>query len=76
VTVGALRRPDRDDGPLATRVLVRVVTSPQLEGECRRQLRAIAQHLGARLVRLDGEHAPSVYATMPTASQYGWGRPW
>ncbi len=76
VTVGALRRPDRDDGPLATRVLVRVVTSPPLEGECRRQLRAIAQHLGARLVRLDGEHAPSVYATMPTASQYGWGRPW
>jgi type VII secretion protein EccE len=76
VLTGALRRPDHADGPLATRVLVRVVTSPERERECRRQVRASARHVGARLVRLDGEHAPAVWSTMPTASPYGWGRLW
>jgi len=76
VLTGALRRPDHVDGPLASRLVVRVVTSPELEGECRRQLRASARQVGARLVRLDGEHAPAVWSTMPTASPYGWGRPW
>jgi type VII secretion protein EccE len=76
VLAGALRRPDHADGPLATRVLVRLVTAPEREGECRRQMRASAKRVGAHLLRLDGEHAPAVWSTMPTASPHGWGRPW
>jgi type VII secretion protein EccE len=76
VVAGALRRPDHADGPLATRVVVRLVAASELEGECRRQLRERARQVGARLVRLDGEHALAVWSTMPTASPYGWGRPW
>jgi hypothetical protein len=60
---------------MASRMLVRVVAPPDLQGECQRQLRDAARRAGVRLARLDGEHAPGVYATMPTASPYGWG-PW
>jgi type VII secretion protein EccE len=76
VAAGALRISENGDGPMASRVLVRVVTAPEAESRCQRELRDAARRLRVRLVRLDGEQGPAVYATMPTASPYGWGTQW
>jgi type VII secretion protein EccE len=58
-------------GPIAARMVLRVVAAPELVGGCLRQLRAGARRLGVRLVRLDGEQAAAVYATTPTAAAMG-----
>jgi type VII secretion protein EccE len=76
VVMGPMRDRDRDEGPLALRVLVRVVAAPTMASACARQVRATARRLRLTVVRLDGEHAPAVYATMPTASADGWGGAW
>ena len=74
VTTGAIRRVGDDEGPTGIRVLVRVVAPPAAMAPCLRQLHASARRLRVGLVRLDGEQAPAVYATMPTAANDGWGR--
>jgi hypothetical protein len=76
VTVGQIRSRDHDPGPLALRVLLRVVAAPSAVDQCERQLNAAARRLGISLTRLDGEQAEAVYATTPTAAPHGWGWPW
>jgi hypothetical protein len=76
VIAGRLHISERDDGPTVSRVLVRVVAAAEAEGQCQRELRDAARRLRLQLVRLDGEHGPGVYATMPTASAYGWDTQW
>jgi type VII secretion protein EccE len=76
VAMGAVRSPDDVDGPLALRLLVRVVATPATVGACVRHLRGSARRLGLSLARLDGEQGPAVYATTPTASADGWHGPW
>lgn len=56
--------------PHGTRVrcLLRVTAAPgELEAACR-TARSLVHGAGGRLLRLDGEHAPAVYATIPTAA--------
>jgi type VII secretion protein EccE len=71
VVTGAIRRPQDDEGPLEARVLIRVVATSDKATRSLRHLRATARRLGVGLVRLDGEQAPALYATMPTAAADG-----
>jgi type VII secretion protein EccE len=48
------------------RCLVRAAAPDQTIGEVCRAVRASAKRAGATLFRLNGEHAPAVYATAPT----------
>jgi hypothetical protein len=61
---------------MGTRMLVRVVATPETIDDCQRQIAADARRLGVRLVRLDGEQAAAVYATTPTAASLGWAGTW
>jgi hypothetical protein len=74
VLAGAIRQPHEEDGPLGARVLLRVAATREAATRCLRHLRATARRLGVSVVRLDGEQAPTVYATMPTAATDGWDR--
>jgi type VII secretion protein EccE len=60
---------------IAARTLVRVSTAPASMPSCVEQLQTLAGGLGIRLVRLNGEHAAGVYATMPTGAAIGL-TPW
>jgi type VII secretion protein EccE len=58
--------PEEPGGPVDLRCLVRVAApGPDLPQVCR-TLVGTAEQAGGRLVPLDGEHAPAVYATAPT----------
>lgn len=60
---------DATDAPLdevALRCLVRVTAPDTRTAEVHAAVMRCAQECGARLRRLDGEHAPAVYATAPT----------
>jgi hypothetical protein len=76
VVAGAIRQAQDEGGPLGARVLIRVAAPREMATRCLRHLRASARRLRVSVVRLDGEQAPTVYATMPTAATDGWDRSW
>jgi type VII secretion protein EccE len=78
VNTAVVLRPDRrraGEPRIATRTLVRVSTVLASMSSCVEQLLTLAGGLGLRLVRLNGEHAAGVYATIPTGAAIGL-TPW
>ncbi|MEU6642103.1 type VII secretion protein EccE [Saccharomonospora sp. NPDC046836] len=64
VTVAVLLEPSGEGTNL--RCLVRIAAEPGKSAEVCAQAMALAERMGARLRRLDGEHAPAVYASAPS----------
>ncbi|GIF73774.1 hypothetical protein Asi02nite_32920 [Asanoa siamensis] len=62
-----------DRGSAAARTVVRVAAGHDTIDTAVRELLAGARGAGIRLVRLDGEQAPAVYATAPTGATMGLG---
>jgi ESX secretion system protein EccE len=68
VSVAVTLHPPAADGQLRVACLVRVAADPNALPQAASEVVSTARQAGARLRRLDGEHGPVVYATLPTAA--------
>jgi len=68
VAIAVTLYPPGADGQLRVGCLVRVAAEPKALPKAAGDVVAAARQVGARLRRLDGEHGPATYATLPTAA--------
>ena len=68
VSMAVTLYPPTADGQLRVACLVRVAAEPAVLAKAAGDVVAAARQVGARLRRLDGEHGPATYATLPTAA--------
>jgi hypothetical protein len=68
VTIAVTLHPPGSDGRLRLGCLVRVAAEVKGLPKAAADVVAAAGQVGARLRRLDGQHATATYATLPTAA--------